>query len=386
MDEIAETIKQTKAYYCLDCGKCTGNCPVSLFDEAYSPRVMVKTVLLGEGEKLGKTRLLWSCLSCKMCEERCPSDVQYIEFQRRIRGAYRDLGQREFCSHGGAFQSLMRIMTAPKLKQNRLGWLNKDLAITKRGEVLYFVGCLPYFDSFFEDLDVRTLDTARSTIRIMNALGIKPMLLENERCCGHDMLWAGDEDNFRKLAEHNLKEIEKSRAKRVVFSCPEGYRTFKLDYPRYFGKLKFEVLHLSELMVAGSSQNPLSLGKMNKAVTYHDPCRLGRHLGLYDPPRELLKSIGNLELREMYHNKHTALCCGTSAWMNCDLASKQIQMMRLREAKQTGAQILVTACPKCQIHLACAMKDKHLGGSLDIEIRDLATLVADSLPSSKRKR
>jgi Fe-S oxidoreductase len=321
-----------------------------------------------------------------MCEERCPSDVQYIEFQRRIRGVYRDLGQREFCSHGGAFQSLMRIMTAPKLKQNRLGWLNKDVAISKRGEVLYFVGCLPYFDSFFEDLDVHTLDTARSTIRIMNALGIKPMLLENERCCGHDMLWTGDEDNFKRLAEHNLKEIEKSKAKRVVFSCPEGYRTFKLDYPRYFGKLKFEVLHLSELMAQGSSQNPLSLGRLNKAVTYHDPCRLGRHMGLYDPPRELLKSIKDLELREMYHNKHTALCCGTSAWMNCDLASKQIQMMRLREAKETGAQILVTACPKCQIHLTCAMKDKHLGGSLDIEIRDLATLMADSLPSSKRKK
>ena len=139
-------------------------------------------------------------------------------------------------------------------------------------------------------------------------------------------------------------------------------------------------------MAQGSSQNPLSLGRLNKAVTYHDPCRLGRHMGLYDPPRELLKSIKDLELREMYHNKHTAVCCGTSAWMNCDLASKQIQMMRLREAKQTGAQILVTACPKCQIHLTCAMKDKHLGGSLDIEIRDLATLVADSLPSPERKK
>jgi len=386
MDSIAETIKQTKAYYCLDCGKCTGNCPVSLFDAAYSPRVMVKSVLLGEGEKLGKTRLLWSCLSCKMCEERCPSDVHYIEFQRRIRAQYRDLGQREFCSHGGAFQALMRIMTAPKLKQNRLDWLTKDLALSKRDEVLYFVGCLPYFDAYFEDLEIHTLDTARSAIKIMNAMGIKPMLLENERCCGHDLVWAGDEDNFKRLAEHNIREIHRSKAKTVVFTCPEGYRTFKVDYPRYFGELKFDVLHLSELVAGNKSQNPLSLGTLDRTVTYHDPCRLGRHMGLYEPPRELLRSIGDLELREMYHSKHTAVCCGTSAWMNCDLASKQIQMMRLREAKETGAQILVTACPKCQIHLTCAMKDKHLSGSLDIDIRDLITLVADSLPSSKRKR
>jgi heterodisulfide reductase subunit D len=385
MDSIGEIIKKTKAYYCLDCGKCTGNCPVSLFDEAYSPRVMTRSVVLGEGEKLGKTRLLWSCLSCKMCEERCPSDVQYIEFQKSIRAEYRHLGQREFCSHGGAFQSLMRIMTAPNLKQNRLGWLNKDLATSKKGEVLYFVGCLPYFDSYFEDLGICTLDTARGAIKIMNALGIKPILLENERCCGHDMLWTGDVDSFKRLAEHNIKEIQKSKAKKVVFSCPEGYRTFKLDYPRYFGDLQFEVVHLSELVADRSSQDPLPLGSLKGSVTYHDPCRLGRHMGLYDPPRELLKSIGNLELREMYHNKHTAVCCGTSAWMNCDLASKQIQMMRLREAKETGAQTLVTACPKCQIHLTCAMKDKHLGGSLDIEIRDLTTLVADSLPPAKTR-
>jgi heterodisulfide reductase subunit D len=386
MADITEIIKRTKAYYCLDCGKCTGNCPVSLFDEAYSPRVMVKSVLLGEGEKLGKTRLLWSCLSCKMCQERCPSDVQYIDFQRSIRQEYRNLGQKEFCSHGGAFQSLMRIMTAPKLKQNRLGWVKSDLALSKRGQYLYFVGCLPYFDSYFEDLGVRTLDTARGAIRIMNAMGIKPMLLENERCCGHDMLWTGDVDSFKRLAEHNIREIRKSKAKKVVFSCPEGYRTFKLDYPRYFGDLKFEVIHLSELVTNRSSQDPLPLGKLNKIVTYHDPCRLGRHMGLYESPRELLKSIQGLELREMYHHKHTAVCCGTSAWMNCDLASKQIQMMRLREAKETGAQILVTACPKCQVHLTCAMKDEHLGGSLDIEIRDLAALVAESLPSLKRKK
>jgi len=380
MDPIAEIIRKSRAYYCLDCGKCTGNCPVALHDEAFSPRALVRSVLLGEGEELAHSRLLWSCLTCRMCQERCPSDVQFIDFQRKIRAVYRDLGQREFCSHGGAFQTLQRIMTAPRLKQDRLGWVTRDLDISPRGETLYFVGCLPYFDALFQDLGVGSLDTARSTVRILNALGIRPRLLENERCCGHDLLWTGDEEHFLTLARHNVREIEKRRIKRVVFSCPEGYRTFKKDIPEFLGPLTFEVIHLSELL----AEAQLPLGTLERSVTYHDPCRLGRHMGIYEQPRETLRSIRGLELREMYHHGHTALCCGTSAWMNCDRASKAIQMERLQEARQTGAELLVTACPKCHIHLACAMKDQHLNGSLDIEIKDFATVVAESLSSTNK--
>jgi Fe-S oxidoreductase len=382
MDQIAEIIRQTRAYYCLECGTCTGNCPVALYDETFSPRALVRTVLLGEGEQLSQSRLLWSCLTCRMCQERCPSDVRYIDFQRKIRTVYRHLGQREYCSHGGAFQALMRIMTAPRLRQNRLGWVTEDMAISSRSKTLYFVGCLPYFDLIFEDLGVRTLDTARSTIRILNGLGIKPRLLENERCCGHDLLWTGDEENFVRLARHNVGEIHQRKIQRVVFSCPEGYRTFKMDYPQYVGPLKFEVLHLSELLADSS----LPAGTLQGSVTYQDSCRLGRHMGLYQPPRDILKSIQGLDLKEMYHHGHTAVCCGTSAWMNCNQASKRIQMSRLQEARETGAELLVTACPKCQIHLTCAMKDEHLGGSLNIKIRDFATVVADAMFSTDTRK
>ena len=367
VNPIDEIIRQSRAYYCLDCGKCTGNCPVALHDEAFSPRALVRTVLLGEGEELAHSRLLWSCLTCRMCQERCPSDVRFIDFQRKVRAAYRNLGQREFCSHGGAFQALQRIMTAPRLRQDRLGWVTRDLSISTRGETLYFVGCLPYFDGLFQDLGVSPLETARSTVKILNAMGIKPRLLENERCCGHDLLWTGDEEHFLQLARHNVREIEKRRVKRVVFSCPEGYRTFREDYAEFLGPLKFEVIHLSELLAKAK----LPLGTLERSITYHDPCRLGRHLGIYEPPRDVLRSIRGLELREMYHHHHTALCCGTSAWMNCDRASKAIQMERLQEAKQTGAELLVTACPKCQIHLTCAMKDQHLGGSLAVSYTHL---------------
>jgi len=117
-----------------------------------------------------------------MCNERCPSDVYYSEFIRDVRIEASRIGQEGECSHGGAIQSLMRIMSSPNLRQNRLNWISKDLKISKQSEYLYFVGCLPYFDAFFTELDLNTISIAKSTIRILNYLGIEPIIMENERC------------------------------------------------------------------------------------------------------------------------------------------------------------------------------------------------------------
>ena len=113
-------------------------------------------------------------------------------------------------------------------------------------------------------------------------------------------------------------------------------------------------------------------------VTYQDPCRLGRHLGVYDEPRQLLEMIG-LELVEMPRHRENALCCGTNGWTHCGAANKQIQADRLREAQATGADVLVTACLKCQIHFRCAMQDRELDAELDIELKDLAEIMAEGL-------
>jgi heterodisulfide reductase subunit D len=113
-------------------------------------------------------------------------------------------------------------------------------------------------------------------------------------------------------------------------------------------------------------------------VTYHDPCRLGRHLGVYDAPRQALEKLG-FELVEMPRARENSLCCGTNGWTHCTINNKAIQVDRLREARATGAELLVTTCIKCQIHLKCAMEDHHLGDEIAIEIKDLAPLVAELL-------
>jgi len=167
-----------------------------------------------------------------------------------------------------------------------------------------------------------------------------------------------------------------------VTTCPECYRTLKIDYAELFGKPKFEVLHASEFLNNLINNGKIKFnGKLGMKVSYQDPCRLGRHMGVYDSPRKVITSIPGVELVEMERNRENALCCGVSAWMGCGRHSKQMQMERLAEAKGTTADLLVTACPKCQIHLNCALSEKLpvKKEEVAIETCDLSVLVARAL-------
>jgi len=216
LPEISQIITDTRAYSCLDCGKCTVACPISQYDADYSPRMVVYSALRGHKAQLLSNSQLWSCITCSMCEERCQSGVRYTELIKLLRIEAHGLGETGQCTHGGALQSLMHIMTADHLSQNRLDWVDKRLKTATESETLYFVGCQPYFDVLFADIGVKTLGTAKGAVKLLNHLDIVPALLPNERCCGHDLLWAGDTEHFAKLAEHNLKEISKAKVKQVV--------------------------------------------------------------------------------------------------------------------------------------------------------------------------
>ncbi len=379
MLEIDQIIADTRAYSCLDCGKCTVACPISQYAPDYSPRMVVHNALYEDEAKLLRNGQLWSCLTCSICEERCQSGVRYTELIRLLRTKAHGLGETGQCTHGGALQSLMHIMTADHLSQNRLGWLNKSLETAVESDVLYFVGCQPYFDVIFSDIGVRTLDIARGAVKLLNRLGIVPALLPNERCCGHDLFWAGDTAHFLRLAEHNLREISRAKAKQVVTTCPECYLTLKVQYPRYFGSLDFEVVHMSQLLAARVADGELKSRRAIKNVSYHDPRRLERFSAIYDEPRAVIDALPGVQLVEMTRSRTSALCCGTQSWMNCGTINKQIQSERLREARATGAEVLLTSCPKCQIHLRCAMHDERLREELEIEIEDVTSLAAKSL-------
>ncbi len=272
---------------------------------------------------------------------------------------------------------IMEMVASPQLKQNRIGWITDDLKTKPKGDLLYFVGCLPYYEALFsKDLDISPISIARDTVKILNHLGFEPVVMENERCCGHDLYWLGQLGKFDELGRLNLKEIEQSGAKTVVTACPECALTLKQLYSERLGEANFEVKHISEVIAEHVGQ--LKFNSLSAQVTFHDPCRLGRYMGLYDPPRKTMSSIPGLEIYEMSHSRRGAICCGTTNWMNCDATSKQIQRSRLMEAKATGARILVSACPKCLIHFRCSGCGEN-SEKVDIQLTDFVNIVASAL-------
>lgn len=215
--DLIDQIKATNAFGCLECGKCTAVCPISLFSKRYSPRSMLTKTIRNEFDSLYIDYDLWSCLTCRRCDAVCPANIDYSTLTQVVRSSAKDSGFHGKCSHSGAMELLQRVMTAKDINQNRLDWVTADLDITDHGDILYYVGCAPYFDIFFDDLNISTIDAAKSSIKILNKLGITPVLMSDERCCGHDLLWNGDVENFKMLAEKNIESVEKTGAKTILF-------------------------------------------------------------------------------------------------------------------------------------------------------------------------
>jgi heterodisulfide reductase subunit D len=373
---IRDIVARTQAHYCLECGICTASCPISRLSPRYSPRLFVERSLLLPPEEVIEDPDLWACLTCGTCSSRCPSKVDYPEFMRGIRETAYAADREPVFTHGGVLGALTRVQTLG-LPQKRTGWIPDDLRVCRTGDTLLFVGCLPHFQVVFRHLGLDLLGPARAAVRLLNAAGIEPVVTDDERCCGHDAWWTGDAGTFRRLAELNVAAIRASGAKRVVFHCPEGYHTVKHLYPKVVGELPFEPLHLFEVLLERIEAGGLPLTGTPRRVTFQDPCRLGRLSGMYDLPRRLLGKIPGVELVEMSRSRENAVCCGSSGWVHCTSCNKSIQVERLREARATGADSLVTACPKCRIHLTCARKDGDVADP--VTLVDLTELLAESV-------
>jgi Fe-S oxidoreductase len=283
-------------------------------------------------------------------------------------------------THGGLTESVMHIMGDGSLTQDRIAWIPGDIRLEPGSGTAFFTGCAPYFDAIFSDLGVRSTEGAASAMRLLNLAAVPFDVLASERCCGHDLLLAGDAEGFLELGRRNAAEFKERGIRRIITSCPECYHTLKTDYPRYIGDWPCEVVHILELPAIydiKQERNPVD----GKKVTYHDPCSLGRRLKLYDSPRKLLAALPGAEVIEMDDNRENALCCGASPWAFCGAVNKQIQDERLKQAAATGADCLVTACPKCLIHLTCAGTSGD-GKYNGIEITDLYSLLAPG-PAAK---
>jgi len=376
MEGLGVALRENRAYLCLSCGKCTAVCPVARKDAGFSPRRTVERAVNDDPATWLGGEDLWKCLTCLRCSALCPGDVRFSEFARDLRALARQRGSTGACTHGDAIFTWMRLMQDPNLRQNRLDWITDDLQVSEDGDTLYFVGCLPHYDAMFRSQGFEGVEIARNAIRLLNRVGIVPRVLADERCCGHDLLWAGHVEGFRALARLNAALFAQAGVRRIVTSCAECYRTLKMDYPSACG-LKVEVLHVSQVLAQSLAAGSLALRRSALRVAFHDPCRLGRHGGEYDAPRALLAAAA--ELREMEHERERALCCGTSVWTQCGQVAKAIQDERIGEALAADAEVMVTACPKCQIHFTCAMSGAGGASGPRVAVRDLTGVLADAL-------
>jgi Fe-S oxidoreductase len=381
MVNINQEIQNLRVRLCLDCGKCTSVCPINECDPDFNPRLIVQRRLNQDKITL-QDESIWQCLSCYLCTERCNYRLEFPEFIRVLREESREEGYQIKCTHGGAIQSLMGIMAKKDLKQNRLNWLSDDIEISNMSDTIFFVGCAPYFDIIFKDFSLNLLEGVKGALKLLNYAQIPFKLLDNERCCGHDLLMQGDRDGFIKLAQANLKEFIQNGVKKVITSCSEGYYTLKVYYPKILGRTDIEVLHLTEVLSDLWEKKKFNPQKIEKKVTYHDDCRLGRCAGIFEEPRIVLEQIAGLKLVEMERNRTNSSCCGSRPWVYCGNVNRRIQEKRLGQAKKTGADVMVTSCPKCRIHLKCVQMigDQRVP---QIEIQDLASIVLQAVEEVK---
>ncbi len=358
---------------CYQCGLCTASCPWNLVKSFIVRRIMHQGQL---GLIDFENEELWMCATCRACVQRCPRGVEIIDIMRAMRRAIVEF------SLGGIPDSLRISIKNISGVGNPLGepqekradW-TKDLDIRpyKEGtEVLYFSCCIPAYDPNIQRV-------ARATANIFKKVGVDFGILgTKETCCGESARKAGQETLFQNLAQSNINNFHEAGVNRIVTTSPHCYSTFKNEYPELDGK--FEVVHTSQFLSTLIKDGRLKLSKgLNKKVTYHDPCYLGRHNSIYDEPRQVLESIPGLTLVEMTDNRENSLCCGGGGgriWMETK-KGERFSDIRLEQALKAGANILAVSCPYCMLNFEDSLRTSGKEGV--IEIKDIAELVDEAI-------
>ncbi len=258
-------------------------------------------------------------------------------------------------------------------KAKKFEWSNIFPEIKDKGELMFFGGCT---------MPLRQVETLKNMMKILKSGGLDFAISNEEWCCGSIGLRIGDVPSSTDIMKHNIELYNKLGVKTIFTACAGCYRTWKKDYPELLGEdLPFEVKHITEILIELLSNNKIKFkseeGEKLK-VTYHDPCHLGRHIGLYEIPREVISNIPGIELIEMKRNRKNAWCCGAGGGVKSqfpDLA-EDIAKERIIEALESGADILTTSCPFCFGNFISSYKEMSPEIQEKIKVIDIIDLIA----------
>ncbi len=365
---------------CIKCGLCKANCPVGkeLYLEKYTPRGKIQLARFyhrGELELSGHYQDIFAtCLLCGACVATCPSGVNLNEVFIEMRGE----AARKKGLHRNMKELVGSLLTNHNISREdnagRAEWRESLNAIPdhryekEKAEVVYFVGCVA---SFFPMAKV----IPRNLTQIMEAAGVDFAILGGEDwCCGFPLIGAGAPEKAQEMMKHNLEKVRKIGAKRVVFSCPSCYRTWKEH-----GAVDLELFHSTQLMEKLIGEGRLRMGKVETQVTYHDPCDLGRNGGVYEEPRRVLKSIPGLTLVELENRRSLSVCCGGGGNLEAvdPSLSGNLAQKKIDEIKRTGVGTVVTSCQQC----IRTIKTRARRQKINLNVMDITELVIQSISS-----
>jgi Fe-S oxidoreductase len=352
---------------CYQCGTCTGTCPWTPITH-FNIRKLVRYGQLGLE---GIEEFMWGCSTCKFCVDRCPRGVEIIDVVTAIRNVYSGGGMlpQSLRSFVGSMSARGNPWSGDQAKRN--DWAKEKYPLYSSGkEYLFWTCCTVCYDP-------RNVRLARATVEILNSAGISWGLPEVEvNCCGESLKKVGDLELFERLKNNNLQYFNKKDITKIITVSPHCLSSFKKDYGE-----NYEVLHFSELIAKLVKEGKLTPKKDfgGAKVTYHDPCYLGRHSGVYDAPREVLASIPGLDFVEMGRSREQSMCCGGGGgglWME-KLKGERLSDLRIEEALATGASILATACPYCITMFEDSIRT--LNADDKIKVKDVSELFLESM-------
>ena len=368
-DELWEELaRETDAALCFQCGSCTATCPLAEGGKL-NVRRLLRLGAFGTGGQGGGADLpgLWACTTCAQCNASCPRGVDVVEVVRHLRSR----GWRRNDVPAGLrpllwaeFQDGNPYRLPPSQRAAWARGLSGPAAGSADGvSTVLYVGCTASYDP-------RAQRTARAVARILAAAGVPFRLLgESEVCCGETPRALGVDGLFRDLSGRNAEQLARVGATRVIAISPHCYDALRAGLSQ-----EVEVVHYSVVLDELVSAGKLKLGSHAAgAVTYHDPCYLGRQHGVYEPPRRLLEAAG-AKLVEMPRSRRWALCCGGGGgnmWRESE-GDGRLADVRVAEARETGASVLATACPFC---VTCFLGSDAAGGG-QMDVVDVAELVA----------
>lgn len=373
---------------CRECLLCVAACPISenLRKAFAGPALLTQFAKVALDSRNAFDRIstaisegIYECTTCGRCKEVCPQEIATPELViEQVRASAVEAGLINNSLLRDTFLSAYKHGNPWGRPCNTRSEWTEGLGVRTFQNndnlgTLYFVGCTPSYDP-------RCQEVAKSLVRIFNKAGVNFGILGNEeKCCGDQILALGEKGLFGLLVEENSRTFEKYGIPKIVTTSPHCYNTFVKNYR--VNKEKLKVQHYTQFLLELIKEGKLNLSrKVNKVVTYHDPCLLGRYNNIYEAPRKVLEAIPGLSLVEMERTKERSFCCGGGGgrmFLEDAAAEERLSVNRAREAASINPDILVTACPFCLLNLGDAIKviDKEEG----IQVKDIAELVEDAI-------